>query len=112
MGQLPEPAIRRIRFATDKDRIERRVPLRASLGRVWRAVSDARQFGDWFGVAFDGPFVSGARTAGTIVPTQVDEVVGKPQKPCEGRVFDFTVDRIVPERPFSFRWPLSLWIPT
>jgi uncharacterized protein YndB with AHSA1/START domain len=86
------------------DRIEKRILLRAPLERVWRAVSDARQFGAWFGVAFDGPFAPGARMTGTIVPTKVDEEVAKLQKPHEGRAFEVTVDRIEPGRLFSFRW--------
>jgi uncharacterized protein YndB with AHSA1/START domain len=40
------------------DRIEKRVMLRASLDRVWRAISDSEEFGRWFGVRFDGPFVA------------------------------------------------------
>ena len=39
------------------DRIEKEVVLRAPLERVWRAISDADEFGQWFGVRFDGPFV-------------------------------------------------------
>jgi uncharacterized protein YndB with AHSA1/START domain len=91
-------------MATDKDCIEKKVFLRAPLGRVWRAVSDARQFGAWFGVAFDGGFVTGARMVGKIVPTQVDEEVARLQKPYEGRAFEVTVDRIEPEHLCSFRW--------
>jgi uncharacterized protein YndB with AHSA1/START domain len=91
-------------MATDNDGIEKKVLLRAPLERVWHAVSDARQFGAWFGVAFDGPFVPGARMTGRIVPTQVDEEVARLQKPYEGRAFEVTVDRIEPERLFSFRW--------
>ncbi len=41
---------------------------------------------------------------GRIVPTQVDEEVAKLQKPYEGRAFEITVDRVEPERLFSFRW--------
>ena len=36
------------------DRIEKEVVLRAPLERVWRAISDADEFGQWFGVRFDG----------------------------------------------------------
>jgi uncharacterized protein YndB with AHSA1/START domain len=86
------------------DRIEKQVTLRAPVSRVWRAVSDARAFGTWFGVEFDGPFVAGERVTGKIVPTKVDPEVAKLQAPFEGRAFDFTVDRIEPERLFSFRW--------
>jgi uncharacterized protein YndB with AHSA1/START domain len=86
------------------DRIEKKVLLRAPLERVWRAVSDAGQFGAWFGVAFDGPFVAGARLTGRIVPTKADEEVAKLQKPYEGATFEIYVDRIEAERLFSFRW--------
>ena len=46
-------------MAASTDRIEKTVLLRAPLARVWRAVSDAKEFGTWFGVEFDGPFVAG-----------------------------------------------------
>jgi uncharacterized protein YndB with AHSA1/START domain len=91
-------------MATDKDRIEKKVLLRAPRERVWRAVSDARQFGAWFGVDFDGPFTPGARLTGRIVPTTVDEEVARLQRPHEGKPFEITLDRIEPERIFSFRW--------
>jgi uncharacterized protein YndB with AHSA1/START domain len=91
-------------MATDTDRIEKKVLLRAPLERVWRAVSEAKEFGSWFGVAFDGAFVAGARITGKIVPTTVDAEIAKSQKPYEGRGFDFTVERIEPQRLFSFRW--------
>jgi uncharacterized protein YndB with AHSA1/START domain len=86
------------------DRIEKRVLLRAPQERVWRAISDARQFGSWFGVAFDGPFVAGTRLTGRIVPTIVDPEVARSQEPYRGRTFEISVDRIEPERLFSFRW--------
>ena len=86
------------------DRIDKKILLRAPLLRVWRAVSEAEQFGKWFGVAFDGPFVSGSRLTGKIVPTSVDEEVARLQKPHEGKKFEIWVDRIEPMRIFSFRW--------
>ena len=86
------------------DRIEKKIVLRAPRSRVWRAISDAREFGSWFGVAFDGPFVAGQPLKGKIVPTKADPEVAAMQKPYEGTPFDFTVDRIEPERLFSFRW--------
>jgi uncharacterized protein YndB with AHSA1/START domain len=91
-------------MATDTDRIEKKVLLRAPRERVWRAISDSREFGTWFGVQFDGPFVAGKRMTGRIVPTKVDAEVAKSQKPYEGAAFDITVDRVEPERLFSFRW--------
>jgi uncharacterized protein YndB with AHSA1/START domain len=86
------------------ERIEKRITLKAPLARVWRAVSDAREFGLWFGVAFDGPFVEGRELTGKIVPTTVDPEVAKMQKPHEGKPFAFVVDRIEPMKRIAFRW--------
>jgi uncharacterized protein YndB with AHSA1/START domain len=91
-------------MATNTDRIEKRVPLHAPLERVWRAISDSKQFGSWFGVEFDRPFVTGTTLKGRIVPTTVDAEVAKRQKRYEGTIFQFEVDRIEPMRLFSFRW--------
>ncbi|MGH7435598.1 MAG: SRPBCC family protein [Polyangiaceae bacterium] len=91
-------------MASTTDRIEKTVLLRAPVERVWRAVSDAREFGAWFGVAFEGPFVAGAPLHGRIVPTQVDPEVAELQKPHEGASFEIVVDRIERPRLFSFRW--------
>jgi uncharacterized protein YndB with AHSA1/START domain len=86
------------------DRIEKKVLLRAPRERVWRAISDAKQFGTWFGVEFDGPFVAGAAMKGRMTPTKVDLEVAKVQEPYAGRGFDCTIDRIEPMSLFSFRW--------
>jgi uncharacterized protein YndB with AHSA1/START domain len=86
------------------DRIEKQVVLRAPQDRVWNAISDATQFGTWFGVEFDGPFVAGKRMTGRMVPTQVDAEVAKMQEPYKGRTMEWTVEQIEPKRLFSFRW--------
>lgn len=86
------------------DRIEKKVVLRASRERVWQAISDATQFGRWFGVRFDGAFAEGVRITGEITPTTVDAEVAKLQEPHAGMAFTFVVDRIEPMRRFSFRW--------
>ncbi len=91
-------------MAPSTDRIEKQVVLRAPLDRVWRAIADAREFGAWFGVAFDGGFAPGARLAGRIVPTTVDPEVAASQKPYEGTRFEIVVDRVEPMRRLSFRW--------
>lgn len=46
------------------DRIEKTVLVRAPIDKVWRAVSDHREFGSWFKVALDGPFVAGEKSTG------------------------------------------------
>jgi uncharacterized protein YndB with AHSA1/START domain len=86
------------------DRIEKKVLLRAPLERVWRAISDARQFGSWFGVEFDGSFEEGKPVTGKIVPTTVDPEVAKMQEPHARTRFEFTIERIRPMTYFSFRW--------
>jgi uncharacterized protein YndB with AHSA1/START domain len=87
-----------------RNRIYKTIVLRASRAQVWRAISDEKEFGAWFGATFDGPFVSGSRVTGTIVPTTVDPAVAAVQKRHAGYVFDLLIDRIEPERLMSFRW--------
>ncbi len=89
---------------TSTDRIRRQVVLRAPRERVWRAVSVAEEFGRWFGVRFDGPFVAGERVSGHIVPTTVDPHVAEMQRPHEGAPFECWIKRVEPMRLFSFRW--------
>lgn len=86
------------------DRIEKRIVLRASRERVWSAISDARQFGTWFGVEFEGEFVVGAPLKGKIMPTKVDPEIAKAQEPYAGVAFHIFVERIEPMRVFAFRW--------
>ena len=86
------------------DRIEKKILLRATRERVWRSISDSSQFGKWFGVSLQGPFVQGKRVSGRIVPTSVDPEVAKMQEPWAGMACDFYVERIEPMDRFSFRW--------
>lgn len=86
------------------DAIVKTAVLRAPLARVWAAVSDARQFGQWFGVEFDGAFAAGATLTGRIRPTTVDPEVAKLQAPHAGTAFTVQVAAIDPPRRFAFRW--------
>ncbi|MGH1347212.1 MAG: SRPBCC family protein [Nannocystales bacterium] len=88
----------------DTDKIHKQIVLRAPRKRVWEAITDAKQFGTWFGVEFDEAFVAGHRVHGRIVPTRVDLEVAKSQEPYAGLEFDVCVDRIEPMDHFSFRW--------
>ena len=47
------------------DRIEKRIELKASVGRVWRAITDSKEFGQWFRVNLESPFTPGEPTART-----------------------------------------------
>ena len=86
------------------DRIEKRVVLRAPLDRVWRAISDAQEFGRWFGVRFDGPFVAGTSVTAAITPTTVDDEVAKRQEPHAGVESTWQIVAIEPRRRFAYRW--------
>src|SRR6266850_4176325 len=48
------------------DRIEKRIELKAPVSRVWRALTDYREFGEWFCVKLDGPFVPGEVSRGQV----------------------------------------------
>lgn len=86
------------------DRIEKQILLRAPLERVWRAISDSREFGSWFGMKFDGPFAPGATLRGVIVPTTVNADVARSQKKYEGTPVEIIIEQMEPQRLFSFRW--------
>src|SRR4051812_16629040 len=75
------------------DRIQKRILLRAPRSRVWQAVTNAESFGEWFGVKFDQAFVPGIRLQGKITHPGYEHVP-----------FDITVEQIVPETLFSWRW--------
>jgi uncharacterized protein YndB with AHSA1/START domain len=87
-----------------QDKIVKSVVLNAPLSRVWRAISDSCEFGSWFGMKFDGPFVAGQPLRGVISPTTVDPNVAEMQKPYIGTPFEIVVEKIEPQRLFSFRW--------
>jgi uncharacterized protein YndB with AHSA1/START domain len=86
------------------DRIEKKVLLRAPRKRVWRALADSKEFGHWFGMKFDGPFTPGAVVRGVISPSKVNAEVAQAQKAHEGVAFDITIEKMEPERLFSYRW--------
>jgi uncharacterized protein YndB with AHSA1/START domain len=88
----------------DTDRIQKRILLHAPLKRVWSALADSTEFGTWFGMKFNEPFVPGKLMRGTIVPTKVNADVAKAQEKYEGMPVEITIEQMAPERLFSFRW--------
>ena len=86
------------------DRIEKSIVLRAARSRVWRALTDSQEFGAWFGMRFDGAFAPGTRVGATVVGTTADAEVAKAQQQYANTKFDIFIERIEPERRFSFRW--------
>ena len=76
------------------DRIERKILLKAPRSRVWRTLTDAEEFGDWFGVALKGKtFAAGKRVQGQVTHPGYEHLV-----------FDIVIERMEPERLFSWRW--------
>jgi uncharacterized protein YndB with AHSA1/START domain len=86
------------------DRIEKQAVLHAPLDRVWRAVSDSAQFGTWFGMSIDGPFVAGTTVTGVIVATAVDDQVAEQQRPHVGTSTTLQIVAVDPPRRLAFRW--------
>jgi uncharacterized protein YndB with AHSA1/START domain len=86
------------------DRIEKSILIRSNRSRVWRAITDSKEFGTWFGMRFEAPFRAGTTMKVVLTPTAVDDEVAKKQKAHEGTAFEIVVDRIEPETLFSFRW--------
>jgi uncharacterized protein YndB with AHSA1/START domain len=79
---------------TSTDRLERKILLRAPRSRVWRALSNAEEFGAWFGVDFKGSaFVAGKAVKGRITYPGYEHLV-----------MEVFVERVVPERLLSWRW--------
>lgn len=86
------------------DRIEKQILLRAPIQRVWRALADSAEFGRWFGIEFAGPFVAGAPLRGVLTGTKTNPEIAKAQEPHKGLAFEITIEKMEPERLFSFRW--------
>jgi uncharacterized protein YndB with AHSA1/START domain len=76
-----------------ENQIEKRVELAAPVSRVWRALTDHREFGEWFRVKLEGPFVPGEVARGRITHPGYEHVV-----------WEATVREMQPERLFSFTW--------
>ena len=81
------------------DRIEKRIALKAPVSRVWRALTDYREFGEWFRVRLEGPFAPGQVSRGYITHPGYEHVK-----------WEAVIQKMDPERLFSFTWshPKSL----
>jgi uncharacterized protein YndB with AHSA1/START domain len=75
------------------DRIEKRIELKAPVSRVWRALTDYREFGEWFRVKLDGPFVVGQLSRGQITYPGYEHIK-----------WQAIVQKMEPEGLFSFTW--------
>jgi uncharacterized protein YndB with AHSA1/START domain len=79
---------------TSTDRIERSIAINAPRAKVWRALTNAEEFGTWFGADLKGQrFAPGQRARGPVT-----------FKGYEHMLFDVVVDRLEPEELMSYRW--------
>jgi uncharacterized protein YndB with AHSA1/START domain len=74
-------------------KIEKRIELNAPIARVWRALTDYREFGEWFRVAIEEPFVPGQVSRGRILHPGYEHIV-----------WEALIEKMEPERLFSFTW--------
>ena len=84
----------------EQNRIEKHIDLKAPPSRVWKALTDHKEFGQWFGCVFEGPFVAGQTVRGKLNHTSYEQWV-------------INVKKMEPERLFSFTWhpyPVDLTI--
>jgi uncharacterized protein YndB with AHSA1/START domain len=73
--------------------IEKQIELKAPVSRVWRALTDHREFGEWFRVKLDGPFVPGEKATGFITWPGYEHLK-----------WEAVVQKMEPERLFSYTW--------
>lgn len=76
-----------------EDRIEKQIILKASVSRVWQALTDSRQFGEWFRVKMDGPFRAGEPVGGQLLVPGYEHLH-----------MTIVVKEIQPESYFSYTW--------
>ena len=74
-------------------RIEKRIELDASVARVWKALTDYREFGEWFRVSIDGPFKTGEISRGHVTYPGYEHLK-----------WEATIKAIDTERYFAFIW--------
>ncbi len=75
------------------DRIEKSIRLDAPVCRVWRALTDHREFGEWFGVDLEAPFQPGREARGRITHPGYEHVTWRA-----------VVQEMQPDTLFSFTW--------
>lgn len=75
------------------DRIEKSIAIAAPVERVWRALTDHEEFGAWFRVTLEGPFVPGKATRGRITHPGYEHLK------WEARVVAMEAPRL-----FAFTW--------
>ena len=73
--------------------IEKQIELKAPVSRVWRALTDYQQFGEWFRVKVDGPFEPGKTSTGHMTWPGYEHLK-----------WEIVVQEIEPEQYFAYTW--------
>ena len=81
-------------MTTSTDRIERKIVIKATRARVWRALTQLEEFNNWFGVRLKGrEFAAGERFAGNVIHPGYEHVT-----------LEVTIQHCEPEKLLSWRW--------
>jgi uncharacterized protein YndB with AHSA1/START domain len=75
------------------DQLEKRIELHAPIARVWRALTDHKEFGQWFKVNLESPFVPGKPTRGKLTYPGFEHMT-----------IEVVVQKMEPPRLFSYHW--------
>ncbi|HEY7817354.1 MAG TPA: SRPBCC family protein [Vicinamibacteria bacterium] len=78
---------------TSTDRIEKQIVLKARRSRVWKALTDSKEFGTWFRAEIQDAFRPGASARGRVLYPGYEHLT-----------FEIEIERMEPERLFSYRW--------
>jgi Uncharacterized conserved protein len=82
-----------MKLHNDTDKIEKQIELKAPIARVWRAITDYREFSEWFRVDLKSPFIPGKVSRGRVTYPGYEHIA-----------FEAMVQKIEPERLFSMTW--------
>jgi uncharacterized protein YndB with AHSA1/START domain len=82
-----------LRIVSNSDRIEKQIDIAAPVSRVWRALTDHREFGEWFCVKIDAPFVPGQMSHGSVTWPGYEHLK-----------WEALIEKIEPQSYFSFKW--------
>jgi uncharacterized protein YndB with AHSA1/START domain len=79
-------------MANAENSIERQIEIKAPVAKVWKALTDSKFFGQWFGANFYSEFVTGKTT--------------KARNTLKGYEMDLTfhIKEIKPQSYFSYTW--------
>lgn len=78
---------------TNTDRIEKQILLKATRARVWKALTDAEEFGQWFRAKLEGSFVVGQAIKGHITYPGYEHLK-----------MELWIEKMEEEKLFTLRW--------